>query len=105
MGVTGVPLARGSEPVVDAVCTAVVGPARTGRVLDAGSDREDRSSDVCCVGDTRLSFFAKGNDSILHIHHLCRTTREAPGCSTSCHIATYMQKGTPHTQSAQHHAL
>ena len=31
---------------MDAVCTVVVGSARTGRVLDAGTDREDRSSDV-----------------------------------------------------------
>ena len=53
MGVNDLALACGSEPVADAVCTAVVGPARTGRVLDAGSDREDRSSDVCNVGDTR----------------------------------------------------
>ena len=36
LGVTDLALACGSEPVVD-----------------AGSDREDRSSDVCCVGDTR----------------------------------------------------
>ena len=38
---------------MDAGRTAVVGSTRTGRVLDAGSDREDRSSDVCYVGDTR----------------------------------------------------
>ena len=44
-----------SEPVMDAVYTAVVGTART-RALDAGSDREDRSSDVCHAGDTRQSF-------------------------------------------------
>ena len=53
MGVTDFALTCGSEPVVDAVCTAAVGSTRTGRVLDAGSDREDRSSDVCYVGDTR----------------------------------------------------
>ena len=41
-----------SEPVMDTVCAAVAGLARA-RVLDAGSDREDRSSDVCHVGDTR----------------------------------------------------
>ena len=53
MGVTHFALTCGSEPVVDAVCFAVVGCARTGRVFDAGSDREDRSSDGCYVGDTR----------------------------------------------------
>ena len=36
--------------MMDAVHTAVVGSAR---VLDAPSDREDRSSDVCYVGDTQ----------------------------------------------------
>ena len=30
-----------------------VGSDRTGRVLDEGSDREDRSSDVCDLGDIR----------------------------------------------------
>ena len=29
------------------------GRGRTDRALDAGSDREDRPSDVCCVGDAR----------------------------------------------------
>ena len=33
MGVTDSALACESEPVMDAVCTAVVGPARTGPVL------------------------------------------------------------------------
>ena len=80
-------LTCGSEPVIDAVCTAVVGSARTGRTLDAGSAREDRSSDVYCVGDTRQSFFEKDDDSIQHTHHICQTTREAPGYSTSCPIA------------------
>ena len=49
--------------MVDAVCTAVVGAARTGRVLDAGSAREDRCSDVCCIGDTRQSFSEKMTQS------------------------------------------
>ena len=53
MGVADFALTCGLEPVMDAVCAAVVGSARTGSVLDAGSDREDRSSDVCFVGDTR----------------------------------------------------
>ena len=44
MGVTDLALGCESEPVMDAVCTAVFGPARTGHVLDAGSDREDRST-------------------------------------------------------------
>ena len=51
MGVTDFAPTCGSEPVVDGVCTAVVGLARTGRALDAGSGREDKSSDVCCVGE------------------------------------------------------
>ena len=72
MGVTDLSLACGSEPEMDAVWTAVVGSARTGPALDAGSDREDRSSDVCYVGDTRKSFSQTGDDSILHTHHLCR---------------------------------
>ena len=33
MGVTDLAFACGPEPVVDEVCTAVVGSARTGRVL------------------------------------------------------------------------
>ena len=54
------------------MCTAVVGSARAGLKLDAGSDREDRSSDVRHVGDARWSFSATYDDSILHTHHLCR---------------------------------
>ena len=72
MGVTDLALNCGSVPAMDVVCTAVVGSARTGRVLDAGSDREDRSSDVCYVGDTQWSFTEKDYDSILHTRHLCR---------------------------------
>ena len=37
---------------MEAVCTAVVGSVSSG-VLEEGSDREDRSSDICHVGDTR----------------------------------------------------
>ena len=33
-----------------------VGSDRTCRVLDAGSGREDESSEVCCVGERRQSF-------------------------------------------------
>ena len=51
--VSDLALTCGSEPVMDTVCTGVVGSARTGRELDAGSAREDRSSDVCYAGDTR----------------------------------------------------
>ena len=47
------------SPVVDGVRTAVAASARTGRVLAAGSAREDRFSDVCYVGDTRSSFSEK----------------------------------------------
>ena len=53
MGILDPELSCGSEPVTDAVRSTVVGSARTGRVLNAGSDRGDRSSDVCSVGDTR----------------------------------------------------
>ena len=85
-------LACGSESVFDAVCAAVVGSARIGRVLDAGSAREDGSSDIRYTGDTRQPFSEKDVDSILHTRDVCRTTREAPGCSTSCHIATHLFK-------------
>ena len=37
LGVSDLALTGGSEPVMDAVCAAVVGSSRTGRVLDAGS--------------------------------------------------------------------
>ena len=43
---------------INARCSAVVGSALS-CVFDAGSDRADRSSDVCYVGDTRQSFSAK----------------------------------------------
>ena len=52
-GGTDCALIRGSEPVMDAVGTALVGSVRIGHVLHARSDREDRSSDVCHVSDTR----------------------------------------------------
>ena len=57
--ITDLALACGSESVMDIVCAAAVGSARTGRELDAGSAREDRSSDVCDVGDPRWSFSEK----------------------------------------------
>ena len=76
LGVTDLAVAYGSEPMVDAVCTAVVGSARTGRVLEAGSAREDRS-----FGDARLSSSENDDDSILHTRHLCRY-EEAPCHST-----------------------
>ena len=50
------------------MCTAVVGSARTCRVFDTGSAREDSSSDVCYVDNTRQSFSVKCDDSILHTH-------------------------------------
>ena len=53
IGITDLALTCGSEQVFDEVRTAVLGSARTGRVNDKGSDREDTSSDVCYVGDTR----------------------------------------------------
>ena len=46
MEVTVLALACGSESLVDAVCAAVVGSVRTGRVFDAGFAREDESSNV-----------------------------------------------------------
>ena len=74
MGFSDLALACGSESVVDAVCTAVVGSARTGRVRGAFSDREDTSSDVCYVGDTRKSFPEKDDDSIPHTQSLPNNT-------------------------------
>ena len=53
MGVTGLALVCESDPVIAAKYSAVVGSARFGRVFDAGSAREDRSSDVSYIGDTR----------------------------------------------------
>ena len=50
MGVTDFAPICESEPVMDAVCTAVAGSACS-RVLDAGFDREGRSSYVCYVDD------------------------------------------------------
>ena len=55
--------------MIDAEKTAVVGSACS-CVLGEGSDREDRSLDVCCLGDTRWSFSVEYDDSILHTHHL-----------------------------------
>ena len=52
--------ACGSDPVGDAVRIAVVVAARIGLVFDTGPDRDDRSSDVCYVGDTRYSLSEKG---------------------------------------------
>ena len=56
MGVTD--LTPTSEPVIDAGSTAVGGSA-CWFVFEAGSESEDRSSDVCYVGDTRQSFSVK----------------------------------------------
>ena len=47
-----------SEPLMDAMHSAVVGSACAGLVLDAGC-HEVRSSDVWAVGDTRESFSEK----------------------------------------------
>ena len=71
MGVTDFAPVCESEPVVDAICTGVVSSART-RALGAGYDREDRSSGVCHVGDTRQSSSEKDDDSIPHAHRLRR---------------------------------
>ena len=53
MGVTDLALTCGSEPVMDAVCTAVVGSARTGRVLDAGII----SAESCHIATFSCYFF------------------------------------------------
>ena len=45
MGIIDFALACGSKPVADDLRFAVVGSDRTRRVLDAGSGREDRSSE------------------------------------------------------------
>ena len=55
MGVTDLALTCGSERVIDAVCTAVVGSARIGRALDAGSDREGQIFRVYATLATRDS--------------------------------------------------
>ena len=62
--------------MIDAKYSAVVGSACS-FVCEAGSDREDRSSDVCYVGDTRWSFSAK-----------MMTTSCTIISSVSCHNAT-----------------
>ena len=56
MGVIDFAPTCGSEPVVDGVRIAVVGSDRSCHVLDAGSGREDESSDVCCVGENTTVF-------------------------------------------------
>ena len=84
-GVSDLALTCGSEPVMDSVCCSGLGSSRTGRVLDAGSDREDRSSDVCYVDDTQQSLSERDDDSILHIDHLC-TIRV-----TSRHLCRFTQ--------------
>ena len=66
--------------VRNALRTAVVGSARTGREHNAGSDRVDRSSDVCFVGDTRESFFDNGDALIIFVE--------------SCQIATTVLQTT-----------
>ena len=81
MGVDDFALTCGSEPVMNAVCTAVVGSARSGRLRDAGSDREGTSSDMCCVGDTQKSFSENDDDSI----------PAHSSSAESCHIATYIK--------------
>ena len=53
--------------MIDAGFSVVVGSACS-CAFEAGSDREDRSSDVCHVGDTRLSVSVKYDDIILHNH-------------------------------------
>ena len=56
MGVIDLAPTCGSEAMVDGVRTAVVGSDRTSRVLDAGSQREDESFDVCCAGLNTIDF-------------------------------------------------
>ena len=51
MGVIDLAPTCGSEPGVGEVRTAVVGSDRTSRVLDAGSGREDESSDLSLSED------------------------------------------------------
>ena len=75
--------------MVDAVCTAVDGSARTGCVLDASSAREDRSSDVRYVGDTHDSDSLKKMMTASYTPIISAQEHERlPSCSTSCHIAT-----------------
>ena len=50
---------------MDAVYIAVVGSACS-CVLEVGSDREGRSSDVCYIGDTRETFSANKENEKMH---------------------------------------
>ena len=66
--------------MIDAVETAVGSACSC--VLEAGSDRQDRFLDVCCVGDTRYSFSEK-NDSILRYGDAAkRGGRDKPASSS-----------------------
>ena len=56
--------------MIDAMCTAVVGSTCSCE-SETSFDREDESSDVCCVGGTRWSFSEnKVDDNSLHSNHL-----------------------------------
>ena len=84
MGITDItPI---SAPVIDGGYTAVVGSVCP-FVFEAGSGCKDRSSDVCSVGDTRLS--VSENDDVI-IRGSCLLT--------SCLIATcsFVKKGDGH---------
>ena len=87
VGVTDLVLNCESEPVMDAVCAAVVGSARAGRVLDAGSDREDRSSDVCFVVATH-----DGHSLKKHPAH----SASLPNRVTSRHVSIHFNSKTNH---------
>ena len=67
IGVTDFALTCESEPEMDAVCAAVVGSDRTGR----SSARKDLPTYATLATDDSHSL-EKGDDSTLHIHHLCR---------------------------------
>ena len=58
-----------SDPALDAKYSVVVVSACS-CVFEAGSDRADRSSDACNVGDTRKSLSEQHVDSILRSRHL-----------------------------------
>ena len=74
-GVTDLALACGSEPVVDAECTAVVGSTFTGPVLDAGSVCEDRPSDTLATHDSHS--LKKDNRDPAHSSFLPNNTRSS----------------------------
>ena len=88
-------------------------------VLEAGSDRENRSSDVCFVGDTRQSLSAFNMMTALHTHRFrivshrdnaLTTSRSDFSATMRCTRAKVgdlqrFQKGSPRTFLNKKHTL